>query len=301
MVVCMELRHLRYFVAVAEECHFGRAAARLYVTQSTLSAQIQGLEHEVGGPLFIRTSRRVELTDTGTALLIEARRAIAQADRALSVARQAATGDVGSVRIGFSAVAVLQGVLTEDLCRFHRAHPGVELHLTELPPAAQARGVHDGSLDVGYGPEIGLDTAYDLVVTRRAATSLAIAIRRDHELAALDTVTTAHLAGHDLIFYGSDDHDQAVLARLHHGPDDHRARIRPVNGVLSALALAAAGTGVAIGSPAMERITMPELTYRLLHDTAEGMRIVTLSRPGETSGPVRALLSLSARPDPSCS
>lgn len=81
----MELRHLRYFVAVAEECHFGRASTRLRVTQPTLSAQVQGLEREIGGPLFVRTSRRVELTGAGELLLVEARRVLAQADRALSV------------------------------------------------------------------------------------------------------------------------------------------------------------------------------------------------------------------------
>lgn len=291
----MELRHLRYFVAVAQECHFGRAAARLHVTQSTLSAQVQGLEREVGGPLFIRTSRRVQLTEAGAALLIEARRALAQADRALSVARQSAAGEIGSVRIGFSSVAVLEGVLTEDLRRLHRAHPRVELHLTELPPAAQAHSVRDGGLDVGYSPDLSLDAADDLVITPRATTSLCIAVRHDHELAALASVTAADLAEHDLIVYASDEHGEPFLARLLPGFGGPNARVHQVNSVLGALALAAAGVGAAIGSTALEHIPVPELTYRPLTGTATDVHVVTISRPDETSGPVRALLDLSSR------
>src|SRR4051812_13281730 len=114
---------------VAQERHFGRAATRLHVTQSTLSTQIQGLEREIGGPVFVRTSRRVELTEAGELLLVEARRALAQAGRALSIARQSVAGEIGAVRIGFSGVAVLEGVLTSDLHRFHRAHPRVDITL----------------------------------------------------------------------------------------------------------------------------------------------------------------------------
>ncbi|MFB9466432.1 LysR family transcriptional regulator [Streptomyces cinereospinus] len=119
----MELRRLRSFAAVAEERHFGRAAARLQVTRSALSAQVQGVEREVGGPVFARTSRRVELTCAGELLLVEARRTLALADRALSVARQSVSGEVGAVRTGFLGVALLEDVLTADLRSFHRSHP----------------------------------------------------------------------------------------------------------------------------------------------------------------------------------
>lgn len=116
-----KLRHLRYFATVADERHFGRASALLHITQSTLSTQVQALEREVGGLLFTRTSRRVELTEAGELLLPEARRALAQADRALQVARRSVRGETGAVRIGFSGVAVLQDALSDDLRLFHQA------------------------------------------------------------------------------------------------------------------------------------------------------------------------------------
>ena len=289
----MELRHLRYFVAVAEERHFGRAAARQHVTQSTLSTQIQGLEREVGGALFVRTSRRVELTEAGELLLTEARRAIAQADRALTVARQSVSGEIGAVRIGFSGVTVLQGVLTADLHRFHRAHPRVELSLTELAPAAQVQGVRDGTLDIGYTLALGLDDTGDLLVTRRAGTTLSIAMRPDHELTAAESVTTADLADKNLIVFASREDDETVLARMGPVIRAHHARVHLVSGTLGVLALAAAGAGVAVVPTATEGITLPDIVYRPLDDLAAGPDMVTISRPDERSGPVRAFLDLS--------
>ena len=288
----MELRHLRYFVAVAEERHFGRAAARQHVTQSTLSTQIQGLEREVGGPLFLRTSRRVELTEAGELLLAEARRAIAQADRALTVARQSVRGEIGAVRIGFSGVTVLQGVLTADLHRVHRAHPRVELNLTELAPAAQVQGVRDGTLDIGYTLDLGLEHTGDLLLSRRAGTTLSVAMRPDHELAAAGSVTTADLADKSLIVFASKEDDETVLARIGPIGAAHHARVHLVSGTLGVLALAAAGVGVAIVPTATGAITLPDIVYRPLDDVAAGPDMVTISRPDELSGPVRAFLDL---------
>ncbi|MFJ6530547.1 LysR substrate-binding domain-containing protein [Streptomyces longwoodensis] len=290
----MELRHLRYFVAVAEERHFGRAAARLHVTQSTLSTQVQNLEREVGGPLLARTSRRVELTEAGKLLLAEARRALAQADRALSVARKSVNGEIGEVRIGFSGVAVLEGVLPADLRRFHRAHPRVELLLTELPPAAQIQGVRDGTLDIAYSADFDLDDVDDLVLTRRVGTSLSIAVWRDHPLARATTVTAADLMDEELIVVAADEGDETLLTRLQISPREHRAGIHLVSGSLAVLALAAAGAGVAVVPTPTERIALPDITYRPLHATSTGLDVVTLNRSDELAGPVRAFLSTSA-------
>ncbi|MFF1925981.1 LysR substrate-binding domain-containing protein [Streptomyces sp. NPDC058221] len=287
----VELRHLRYFVAVADERHFGRASALLHVTQSTLSAQVQDLEREVGGRLFTRTSRRVELTEAGELLLPEARRALAQAGRALQVARQSVRGETGAVRIGFSGVAVLQGVLSDDLRDFHRAHPRVGLTLTELPPAAQIQGVRDGSLDIGYCPDLGLGDTDGLHVTRRALTPLSVALRSDHALASATAVTTASLAAHDLIIFASREEDETILSRLWPAPEEDRSRVRLVGSTLGVLALASAGAGVALVPTATERITLPGLTYRPLHGAPPGPDLLVLGRHDETSGAARAYLS----------
>src|ERR1700761_3424759 len=101
----MELRHLRYFVAVAEELHFGRAAERLGLRQPPLSQQIQALERELNARLFERGSRKVALTPVGALFLTEARATLAQAERAVSVVRRAGTGEIGEIRLGFTASA----------------------------------------------------------------------------------------------------------------------------------------------------------------------------------------------------
>jgi DNA-binding transcriptional LysR family regulator len=286
----MELRRLRYFVAVAEERHFGRASALLHVTQSTLSAQIQALEREVGGRLFSRTSRRVELTEAGELLLPEARRALAQADRALQVARESVHGETGTVRIGFSGVAVLQGVLSDDLRDFHRAHPRVGLALTELPPAAQIQAVRDGALDLGYCPDLNLGDTDGLHVRHRAPTPLSVALRTDHELASASAVTTSALSAHDLIVFASSEEDETVLSRLWPAAEVDHSRVRVVGSTLGALAFALAGTGVALVPTATERIALPGLTYRPLHGAPPGPALLVIGRRDETSGAIRAYL-----------
>ena len=297
----MELRHLRYFVAVAEERHFGRAAARLHVTQSTLSAQVQGLEREVGGPLLVRTSRRVELTEAGALLLVEARRALAQADRALGVARESVRGDAGVVRVGFSGVAVLEGALAADLRGFHRAHPRVELLPVELPPTALVEGVRDGTLDVAYSPAVGLDGAGDLAVHRRTGTVLAVAVRRDHRLAGSASVAMSDLDGEHLVVFAADHDDDSVLTALSRigrsgrEPGGRRGRVSMVRGTLGVLALASAGVGVAVVPAVTERIALPELVYLPLRESGIGLDIMLLSRPDESSGPVRAFVRRATR------
>src|SRR5919199_1300588 len=107
----MELRHLRYFVAVAEELHVGRAAARLHVAQPPLSRQVRDLERDVGAALFSRAKKRVQLTHAGRAFLPEARLTLAQAERARRAAQRAARGEVGRLRVGFVEAATYSGLL----------------------------------------------------------------------------------------------------------------------------------------------------------------------------------------------
>lgn len=145
----MDLRHLRYFVAVAEEKHFGRAAHRLHIVQPALSMQIRALEEDMGGPLFVRTSRRVELTEAGALLLIEARRTLAQAERAKSVVQRSLRGEIGSVKVGFAGNAVLTGKLADNLRVFHRGYPEAQLQIIEMEPHLQGEAILAGHLDVG--------------------------------------------------------------------------------------------------------------------------------------------------------
>jgi DNA-binding transcriptional LysR family regulator len=143
----MELRQLSHFVAVAEECHFTRAARRLHIAQSSLSASIQTLERELGAQLFVRDKRQVRLTDAGRALLVEARRALSTVTAAREAVAAVQGGLRGRVAVGL-ARAVDHGALMLALGRFHRAHPDVEVVLGHDSSSRLLEQVRDGRLDL---------------------------------------------------------------------------------------------------------------------------------------------------------
>src|SRR5690348_5962286 len=140
----MELRHIRYFVALAEELHFGRAAARLGISQPPLSQQIRILEETLSARLFNRTNRRVELTQAGSLFLAEARAILERADRALSVAMRAERGELGELRIAMFPSAPLLARIGDAILTFRRTHPDVRLILNEVESHQQTQGLQDG-------------------------------------------------------------------------------------------------------------------------------------------------------------
>ena len=145
----MELRHLRYFVTVAEELHFGRAAEKLHISQPPLSMQIRALESELGVTLLNRTQRHVSLTQAGTALLEEARHILARVDQAVLTTKRAGRGEIGELAIGFISVADYN-VLPVVLREFRRRFPLVSLTLRESTTDAQIRDLAAGRIDVGF-------------------------------------------------------------------------------------------------------------------------------------------------------
>lgn len=287
----MELRHLRYFVAVAEERHFGRAAERLHIVQPTLSMQIQSLERELGGPLFTRTSRRVELTEAGRVMLVEARRALAQADRAMNTVRQSIQGETGTVRVGFAGIAVLAGGFIRDLAAFREQCPDVHVRIDEMSPVHQVEAILAGELDVGYSLREPTQTSDGLRSTVVATTSLAVAFTADHPFASRPSIELAELGGVPLILYAIESaHDRPlalIRAAIGREPDvAHR-----VQSTLSVLALAAAGLGVAIVPAKADRVAIPDLVFRPLAAPGISVDIVVVSRIRETSGAVQAFVS----------
>ncbi|MGE5333146.1 MAG: LysR substrate-binding domain-containing protein [Nitrososphaerota archaeon] len=144
----MELRHLRYFIAVAEELHFGRAAARLHITQPSLSIQIRDLERAVGVPLFARAGRRVQLTDAGRSFLDGARLAIAQVETAIQDARRAHRGEIGQLTLGFVGSAAYR-VLPHLLRAFTNTHPDVTLRLSAMTTKEQLAALSERRIDLG--------------------------------------------------------------------------------------------------------------------------------------------------------
>ncbi|MEM7759395.1 MAG: LysR family transcriptional regulator [Cyanobacteria bacterium P01_A01_bin.40] len=145
----MEFRQLRYFVTVAKELHFGRAAERLEITQPALSKQIRILETKIGVELFTRTKRTVDLTPAGEVFLIQAQQLLQQADQAIALARRTALGEVGRLTVGFTSTATYT-VLPELINRFQSRYPQVEIEMLELATEAQVTALNRNEIDLGF-------------------------------------------------------------------------------------------------------------------------------------------------------
>jgi DNA-binding transcriptional LysR family regulator len=176
-----ELRQLRYFVAVAERLHFGRAAEALHMSQPPLSRAIRALEDELGVTLFVRSKRRVELTAAGARLLEETRRVTAQLERALHELRALGSGGGGRLRLGFVSLADY-GVLPDLLKSYKAAQPGVRLSLREMLSPDQAAALAAGELDFGLLlPPVAGSARLEHVVVQRERFLVALSSR--HRLA----------------------------------------------------------------------------------------------------------------------
>lgn len=194
----MDLGRLRSFVVVAEELHVRRAAERLHMTQPPLSRQLQRLEHELGVELFRRSRRGIGLTAAGTALLPEARALLAAADHAAAVARDAAEGRHGTLRVGFVGSASFS-LLPRVLRRYREQAPEVRLALHERTTAAQLRELREGGLDVGLAMQPR--AAPDLIVEPLGREPLVAVVAAGHPLAGERRIPLAALAGEPFVLY----------------------------------------------------------------------------------------------------
>jgi DNA-binding transcriptional LysR family regulator len=294
----MELRHLRYFVAVAEEGHVTRAAERLGIQQPPLSQQIRALERELDAPLFRRKPRGVELTPAGQALFDAARAILARADEAVVATRRAALGEAGRIGIGFTSSASFHPFVPRAIRAFREAYKLVALALeesgtTELVDALRARTIDAAFVrsPVGESP--------DLVVRPLLAEPMVAALPSGHRLAAPGgVVPLAALAGETFILYrrpvGPGLHD-AIIAAC------DRAGFSPAIGqeaprMLSTLSLVAAGLGVTVVPASMSRLEAEGVVYRPLDPAARLTAPLNLAcRRDEISAAVRRFVALVQR------
>ncbi len=242
----MELRQLKYFKAVAEELHFGRAAQRLNISQPPLSMQIRNLEDELGFELFHRTNRKVELSDAGREFLDGARRVLAQAEQAVQQARQVARGLAGSLVIGFMGPA-MDGPLPEAVKAFRDNYPRISLTFEEMSSAEQVAALKAGAIDLGVVRAFGR-TPPGVASMPFWREEYVLAMATDHRLAGKDSARPDELADEELILFPRQMQPElydAVIAAFHAQGVTPRvgqhARTKQ-----NALALAAAGLGLAI-------------------------------------------------------
>ena len=266
-VSIMELRHLRYFVRVASELHFGRAAEQLGISQPPLSQQIRLLEQDLGVQLFERSSRRVRLTVAGRLFLDEAKATLAQAERAVRVTRRAAIGELGELTIGISASTLFVSVVSDALGRFRASHPDVHLSFAELQIAAQRDAVAGGTLDLGFVRSRNKPLLPDSIVAECVATDrMYVAMQRGHRLSNGDTpIDVAELAGEALIHYPYD--REGFLEDLHRLFDKAGLRARfaqETHEMSTLLGLVSAGLGITVLPGSLRRLNVDNLHYREL-------------------------------------
>lgn len=260
----MDLRHLRYFVAVAEELHFGRAAERLSMAQPPLSQAIRRLENELGVDLFHRTTRRVDLTDAGRSYLVRARKILGEMDEAANEARRVAAGAVGHLMIGCvgSATYSLLPALSRGLCR---ELPGVDFSFRgEMLVPDQVAALRAGEVDLALLRPPIADPSLAVLPLRRER--LVVAVPADHPLAALRRMGIADLADADLIVHSADRRSvmfDVVLGLLRDA--GVQARIRHEVGETSTLiTLVAGGLGVAVVPEPVAVLALEGVVFRPL-------------------------------------
>ncbi|HMG37122.1 MAG TPA: LysR family transcriptional regulator [Blastocatellia bacterium] len=272
----MDLRHLRYFAAVAEELHFGRAATRMHVAQPALSRQIRSLEDEMKLQLFERDRRRVALTVAGGVFLDEVKRLLEQLERAVETARRAARGERGTLRIAYVPAVAYTG-LSEIVRVFRQRLPDVEVRFQETHPARQVQALLSGRVDVGFARGPLQEPA--LVVETVMEEPLVAALPTGHPLGRRRVLKLAMLASEPFVLQarsrGPGSHDQILEICRAAG---FNPRIVQEGSQTEALSLVAAGVGVAIVPRSLQVIRRPGVIYRALRERPKTQLVMARCR-----------------------
>lgn len=289
----MDLRHLRYFIAVAEELHFTRAAERLHMAQPPLSAQIRALEDELGAALFVRDKRRVFLTQAGHELLGRARAVLAAADDAKAATRQAAAGVTGRLALGYAASAMFTERLPGAIRAFRADCPQVALTLHEMTSLDQLDALAEHQLDVGVLRRPDVPAPEGVAIEPWYVAPLIAAVPRDHALAGRGSIRMAELRDEPLITYPRDAGIGLywpvlqLCARAGFRPRIVReARESPVM-----IGLVSAGIGIAVVPADTQAIQLGGVTYLRILDKEAVSTLSLAFRADEAGGPMKRLLA----------
>lgn len=287
----MELRHLRYFVAVGEECHFGRAAQRLHIAQPPLSQQVKALEGELGVRLLNRSTRKVELTAAGERFLDRARGILASLDAAGAEVVRIASGEAGRLSVGFTGTATYE--LLPTLARLlHQDLPGIELDLHgEMLTPRQVTALGDGTIDLGFLRPPVNDPGLEVRVLRREP--LIAALPEAHRLAGQPSVRLADLRDETFISYPAHRrsvvHDAVFAACGRAGFEP--AEVHEVAETSTLVAFVAAGIGVALVPTSVRHLQITGATYKPLAGTTAEVELAIAWRMGDDSPTLARVLA----------
>lgn len=285
----MELRQFRYFIAVAEELHFSRAAERLNIGQPPLSLQIQAIERELGVMLLRRTRRKVELTHAGKLFLDEARSALAQANRAVETAKRAARGEIGTLRLSFTTSAPLTSVFARAIRSFREARPEVHLELRIRTSQQILDGIRTEAIEVGLiRPSSRTPIPEGVQASVMHRDRLMLVLPAGHPLAAgRHAVPLAALAAQPFVLRprgtGAGFYEQVL--DLCEGAGFTPAIVQEAPEPPTTLGLVAAGLGITVAPASLRAIGLEGLVWRELALGAEAESAILM-------------VTLRARPDP---
>jgi DNA-binding transcriptional LysR family regulator len=286
----MELRHLRYFVAVAEELHFARAAERLHITPPSLTQQIQVLEAELGARLLNRTKRSVELTEAGRRFLEESRKTLRQAEHTEQVGRQAGRGELGRIEIGYMTSSACLGIVSQVIRNYHEQYPLVDVQLHRVETPEQLIQISEGKLDVGV---VRPPDRYPIGLTgfQVARQRILIALPESHPLARLKELACAGLAEESFITPSVESEfafSGYVSAIAKQGGFAPRVSRRAPD-YMTVITLVSAGFGLAAVPASFSLIKVPGVTYREI-DLRHEARVAIAHRRGDGAPAVKRFI-----------
>jgi DNA-binding transcriptional LysR family regulator len=287
----LDVRQLRYFVAVAEYLHFSRAADRLHVAQSALSTQVKQLEAQLGVRLLARSKRSsVTLTDAGLLFLTEARHALRQVEIAESVGRLAGRGMLGHVEIGYVASAAFSGLLSSAMLTFRKERPNVVLRISEMETPRQLTAIAEGELDVGFiRPRANHPDGVVVEVLRDEKLLLAMPVGHpqsaDPEVGALADETFVEPQVEKTGGFAEHVADFMTAA----GPVSER--VVRVRDFLSAVTLVGAGCGIALVPESLRALAMPNVIYSEISSYDRRVELALAYRSARNSPVVQAFIA----------
>jgi len=287
----MELRHLRYFVAVAEKLHFSRAAEQLNISTPTLSHQIQALERMLGAQLLSRKKKSaVSLTQTGRRFLEEARATLKQAESAELVGKRAARGDIGSIAIGYILSASSIGLLPELIAAFQKENPSASLHISRMETFPQMKALIEGVIDIAFirAPQRYPAELTGFVVHRHP---YYVAMPESHPFVKRKHLSLATLAQEPFVA-GSLEMEVGFWGNLGavSKPGQSPPIVARASDMFSLLTYVAAGFGLGIISAPMQNVSIPGVVYRKISGALQEAEIAVAFRKSESAPVVKSFI-----------
>lgn len=286
----MDFRHLKYFIAVAEELNIGRAAARLHISQPPLTRQIQQLEEQLGVQLFVRTPKGVELTQAGVLFLDEARNISTLLEQAIERTKRAGQGKLGRLDIGIFGTSVL-GAIPQILQRFRDDYPDVRVVLHTMSKHEQLTALRQRRITIGFNrmltPQPDIDT--ELIIQE----PLFLAVNESHPLRQRQDITFHDLAGWPLVLFAAGTHPNFVdhvfeLAKAHHFTPEIS---QIVGDAIAAVALVAGGFGITLLPQSATALSLPGVEFlRFANPCAATIDLSCQYRHGDESPILQAFL-----------